>query len=817
VICELLQDIRSTVLTMRRHIGFVAPVVMTFALGIGATTGVLSMAYGVLLRPLPYPAGDRLVRLWEEHPGGVSPGGNRWLSNHTYDAWVDRSRVLDGIGAVAASDYTVRFDDESVRMSGAAVSPSIFTMLDVTPALGRFFTPDEGEISNAASVVLSDRLWRERYGADRSVLGRQVIIDDQPHTIVGVGRPGLRFPDDPPQFWIPNTVLRAPSDGTRVFTALGRLRLEMTPAQAAAEGTSIARSVVRPSRTTEFFFGIGGPVVVHARAFAEDLSAPIRPALLVLTVAVMLLLITACASVANLLLSRGLARRREVAIRMAVGGSRGRIARQLLTESALLSAAGGFLGLFVAAALIRVVPLLAPSRFPRLDDVRLDLGVLAIAAVASVIAAVAGGLAPVLRGIRVDVSAVVRGGVAGGSVGGDGIRTQRVRSAILVLQTAFAAILLVGAILMAHSFVRLLDVDPGYRADQVLTARVLLPRLAPPQRTEAVIDHVLTRLRTTPEVTTAGAGNMMPHSNMTAVRVLPVPAAQGGVPIIRRSLTYVVTPGYAETLGLRLREGRLLTEADMSASPWKILVNEEFVRQFLVGEAIGRQFSDWSITNRITGVTTEIVGIVGNVLKDGNDQDPQPEIYFARKPVPPYIPGVNILVVRATGDPIALTSVLRDAVREADLAAVVDQIAPLSDLAARSVAQPRFAMTVLVSFAVFALVLVSVGLYGVLSYSVAQRHRELGVRAAVGAARSDLVQLVLREGLALTLMGAAIGVLAASWMTQFMQAALFRVSSLDTVAFVVGPLVLLIAATLASLRPAVRAASMDPIIALRGD
>jgi putative ABC transport system permease protein len=809
----LLQDIRYSMVTLRRNTGFAAAALITLALGIGATTAVFSIVYGVLLRPLPYPAGDRLVRLWEEHPGGVSPAGNRWLSNHTYFAWLTQPRTVDGIGAYATYDYTVALGNEPTRLMGSAVSPSVFTLLGVTPRMGRFFNSGEGEQGASPVVVLSDRLWRSQFNRDPAIVGRLLTIDEQPHLIVGVARSDLQFPDKRILFWVPTAIPRVTADATRPFTALGRLRPGVAPAQAEAEGTAIARSVARPAMSTQFFFGKGGPMVVHARPLTADMTASIRPALLVMAVAVALILLMSCANVANLLLSRGIARQRELAVRAAIGGSRGRLVRQLFTEGVVLSAGGGVFGILVAWACIRVLPLLAPAQFPRLDDIGVDAGMMTIACVASVITAVISGLAPAIHGSGIDLVAAMRGGNDTSADGARGPRALRLRQSVLVLEAAFTVILLVSAGLLGRSFVRLLNVDAGYRADHVLTARVQLPESAPPERMAALIDRLLIRLRAVPGVRATGAGNMMPLVSMTAVTSFPLSPVAGGTPVVTRSASYVVTPGYAEALGLRLREGRLFTDADTLPGTRKMLVNEEFVRQYLAGPAVGRQFGDMFPDDK--GTRTEIVGVVGDVLKDGNDRDHQPEIYFVHGSPTRRIEFDAKILVRTAGDPAALGPLFTDIVRETDRAALVEQVTPLSVLVARSVDQPRFSMMALATFAAVALVLASVGLYGMVSYSVAQRRRELGIRAAIGARKLDLVTLVLREGLRATVAGIGIGLLFSIGVTRFMGAILFGVTPLDGVAFVSGPLVLVAVATVACAIPALRAASTDPALALR--
>jgi predicted permease len=699
-------------------------------------------------------------------------------------------------------------------MVGSPVSPSIFALLGAAPAVGRFFTVAEAKEGANRVAILSDRLWRERYGASRDVLGTALVVDGQSYEIIGVARASLRFPDRRVLFWIPYVIppVAAQPERTATFSGFGRMRPGVTPEQVEAEGTAAARSMPRPM-SADLMFGKGGPVVVHARRLADDMTATIRPALLVVSAAVALVILIACANVANLFLSRGVARQRELAVRAAIGGSRWRLARQLLTESAVLSSAGGVVGLLLAAALVDLIPRLAPVRFPRLDDVRLDAGVMAFAALASIFTALASGLAPALRGARVDLSSTLRGSsVPSGSF--SGFRLRGLREGLLVVEAAFAVMLLVAAGLLARSFVRLTNVDAGYDADHVLTAHVQMPRSAPPERTGQLLDGLLARLRATPGVISAGAGNMMPLTGMSAITTFPLPAAAGGgKPATTRSLTYVITPGYAETLRLRLREGRFFTERDVSPGVRAMIVNEEFVRQYLSGPAVGRRFGDLYLNDK--GTTTEIVGVVGTVLKDGNDRAPEPEIYFVHGAPTRRIQGFVNIVVRTAGDPAGLVQTVRRMVREIDRAAIVVNVVPLSDLRAASVDQPRFATTVLAAFAALALMLACVGLYSVLSYSVSQRRRELGVRSALGASRAAIVGLVLRQGLAVTTGGLVLGLLGAAALTRLMETLLFGVTPLDIVAFSVAALTLLAVAVVACWVPARRAASTDPVEALR--
>jgi putative ABC transport system permease protein len=811
----LTRDLRYAAGGLRRAPLFAITALVTLGLGVGITTAVFSVVHGVLLRPLPYPDADRLVRVWEEQPGGVSPAGNRWLSSHTYAAWRDHAATIDAVGGYGLYDYTVVVGGVPEKVAVAPVSPIVFGMLGASPARGRFFRPDEDADGADRVAVLSHEFWRDRFGANPLALGTTLLVDGTARTIIGIAQPDLRFPDAHVMLWIPYVIPRVapPSARTMVFSALGRLRPGVTPEQAETEGTTLARSAPRHP-LTDLFFGKGGPVAVHVRRLADDQTMSVRPALSILAAAVALVLLIACANVASLLLSRGVARERELAVRSALGGSRTRLVRQLLTESAVLSIAGGLVGVVLAWWLVRLLPALAPVRFPRVDDIRIDAVVLGFSAAATLFATLASGLAPALRGARLEHYNVFRSGDGGTGLGVRGARAHRISTALLVVEVAFAVILVVGAGLLTHSFVRLMRVDAGYTADHVLTARVELPADASDARTDQVIAELLSRLRGLPDVTAAGAGAMIPLMSRSAITSFTLPDnVGGGKPTRGRALTYWITPGYMEALGLRLREGRMFAEADLRAPTAAMIVNDEFVRQHLATpRATGLTIPNLFAQGR---GTIEIVGVVGNVLKDGNDKQPQPEIYFVHGSDGHRMAGQVNLVVRTVGAPAALAAFVRQMVPEIDRGSVVDKVEPLATTVARSVDQPRFAAAVLSTFALLALALASIGLYGVLSYGVSQRQRELGVRAALGAGRHDLVWLLLREGLAVTLAGVAIGLASAIGLVRLMRALLFGVGPLDLASFTVGPTLLVAVAVAACLLPALRAASIDPATALR--
>jgi putative ABC transport system permease protein len=529
-------------------------------------------------------------------------------------------------------------------------------------------------------------------------------------------------------------------------------------------------------------------------------------------------LLIGCANVANLLLSRGAARQRDLTIRAALGSSRTRLVRQLLTESLVLSAAGGAAGLALAWTLVRLLPLAAPARFPRLEAIAFDWTTLLFGVTASVAAAVLSGLVPALRSTRTDLFQAFRGGEGSVSASVNAPHSRHLRLGLLIVEAAFAVVLAVGASLLAHSFLRLTRVDAGYDPDHVEVMRVQLPEgNALEMRSHAFITRLLERIRATPGVTSAGASNMLPLMPMTAVTGVTLPAdVGGGKPTSGRVLSYVVTPGYAEAMQLRLREGRFFNERDATSGLRAAIVSEEFVRQFLAGpRAVGVRLGP--LYNGGFAAETEIIGVVGDVLKDGNDARRQPEMYFMHGSRTHRISGFPTFVVRGSPSDAELTSMLRRLVREIDGGAAIDSVTPLRMLLSASWAQPRFAASVMSGFAVLAIGLAGIGLYGALSYSVSQRRRELAVRAALGATRGALVRLMLREGISVTLAGVGLGIVAASLLTRLMTALLFGTSPLDAVSFSLGPALLVIVGIAASFVPALRAASINPAMALRGE
>jgi putative ABC transport system permease protein len=803
-----LHDLRHAFRLMSRAPGFTVAALATLALAIGANTAVFSVVHGVLLRPLPYRAADRIVMLSEEHPGGTPLVREARLSNLTFYAWREKAQTIEDGSGYSTQDFTVSTGGTSERISGGSLSPAVFPMLGATPALGRFFREEEAVQGASAVVVLSDVMWRSRFGADPQVVGRTIEVGGRNHEVIGVAPRWFYFPDRDAQLWTPYVLPPVTDGGLRIMPALARLKPGVTVEQAAAEGTSAARSVKRPM-AAELLFGKGAPVEVRVRTLADQMTYRVKPALLVLMAAVGLVLLIACANVANLLLARGTARGRELAVRAVLGASAGRLARQLLIETGTLSVLGGCLGVLLAWGLTQVFPTWAPDSFPRVEEVRLDLRALAFALAASLGAGVLAGLLPAIRASRAELSTSLRAGDTR-SVGAG----ERVRSVLLGAEAALSVMLLIGAALLVRSFISLTNVDPGYDARNVLTARVYLSgAAATPERRLELVRTLSQRLSDSPGVVAAGVSNMAPLGESSFVSGFYIGTNAAGQNVFARALQYVVTPGYAEALRLHLKAGRFFIPSDDTSPTQAMIVNEAFAKQYITDgkPVVGRQFSGLFSSDH-----TQIVGIVADVLKDGLDAKPQAEIYVAHGRQQRITRELN-LAVRTAGDSEVFTPVLRSIVRDAEPSAAVGRIGTLSSQIGTSVGGPRFATLVLSAFAALALGIAATGLYGVLSYNVSQRRRELGIRAALGATRGRLVGLVVRQGLAVTMVGLAIGMFAAGLGAKQLQPLLFGIEPLDLLSFAMTPLALLVVALAACAIPARRAASTDPATTLRSE
>lgn len=825
-----MNDLRHACRLLRRDLGYTTLAILTMAVGIGATTTLFSVAYGVLLKPLPWADGDRLMRVTESRKGQQArlPGT---ISNGAYLAWRDQASTAEAIGGygLGGSAMTaVASGGEPARLQVVRLTASMFDVLRVRPLRGRAFTTgdeqyDGGAYPIASVAILSYGLWQEWFGGRDDAIGRVVRVDDQPVTVIGVMSRDFAFPDRETRAWLPmpvGGVLGA--NGVRriqIFGAMARLKPGVTPQQAAAEATARARTAPDPGFAAVAMFGSDAPSDVSVTPAIDAMTADVRPAIIVLLAAVGLLLATATANVGGLQLARATTRRRELAVRAALGASRSQLVRQLVTESAVIGSAGAVAGVTFAAVMQRLLPALLPAEFPRAADIALNLPVVLFAAVLAIVASVACGLIPATQTGRLDLTYALAQESAASVAGGGRTPSARLRAAVMAAQVALACVLLVGAALLTRSFVALMHADRGYDAANVLTARLDLP----PQNSDgprhvALADAVIARMRAQPGVAAAAAADALPFLSLGSAlgTEMPSPVNPAIKQQVRANLR-MVNPEYFAALRLRLVQGRLLSDADRASTKRVVVVSRSFARQYLGPEPLGKVVPLRS--GRIGGgADAEVVGIVEDVRQSGVTEPAAADLFIAYRQFPDWwTRGSIIFAVRATDDPFAHIQALRTAVREQDPTVALDSIMTMEERVATSLAKPRLYAVLLVAFAVAALTIAAVGLFGLLSYIVAQRSREIGIRTALGAQVPDILALVLRQGAAISISGIAVGLWAAYVLTRYLASFIYGVDRADvasylTVAFAVG-----LVATIASIVPAWRAARIDPVIALRAE
>jgi putative ABC transport system permease protein len=807
-----LQDIRHSLRVLIKNPGFTAVALGTLTLGIGATTAVFGVVNATLLRPLPYPDADRLVRIQEEHPMNRGREMPAFMTSDTLEAWRENPQAIDQIAGYTGRSFTYQDESEPVRVRGAAVSPALFPLLRATAWLGRVFTEDEEASAAQPVAVLSYARWQTRHDADPRVLGRLITLDDVSYSVIGVMPEGFYFPDRETEIWIPLT-LTTPQQrpGQRfiiAFSGLARLKDGVSLAQAEAEGQIIV------GRQAPLAPGMAAPTL-RLVGFHDEMVGDVRPALLALMAAVGFVLLIATANLANLLLARGAARQRELAVRAAIGAGRGRLIRQLVTESVALSVIGGGLGLAAAYWILGVLPSFAPAGIPGLGEAGIDATVLAFALAASVGAGVLFGTVPALQASRFDLVRALNEGAAQMGGGFRFRRGNRTRSVLVVAEVALALMLLVGAGLLVRSFVTLATVDPGFDPTNVLTVELNLPR---PQYSDltaanALFDQVLERTAGRPGVEAVGLVSSLPLTpgeSLIAFRI------QGqAAPTSREEMTaarpQLVSPGYLDAMGLRLVAGRFVTDQDTDSSPRVFVVNEAFASAYFPGEeVVGQRL------NLGRGEPTEIVGVVGDVHHRGLDSRPQPELYFSyRQSLSGQGAPRASIVARTTGDPLALVPFLRQDILDLNPSLPIDNVMTMEARLSSSVAQPRFYALVLGVFAAGALALAMVGIYGVLAYTVSRRSREIGLRMALGADGGRIRNLVIRQGALLVGVGVAFGLAGALVTTRALESLLFGVTTLDLPTLIAVPVVLVTVAIVACYLPVRRATRVNPMDALR--
>jgi putative ABC transport system permease protein len=809
----LAHDVRYAARLLRRQPRYALLVSVTMALGIGATTTLFSVAYGVLMKPLPWSNADRLVVL-EETRGGRRPRFGSF-SNAAYLAWREQATTIEEIGAWSQRTATLAGAGDPERIRITAASASLFAVLGARPLIGSLFGPDDEVPKDGHVIVLAESLWRRRFGADPGALGRAVRLDGQPYRVIGVLPDTQSYPDRQTRAWVPFRIAPATGNLLSMFSAVARLRPDATAAHAAAEGTARGRFAADTGMTTMAIFGSSGPIEVMARPVRETLTAEVRRPLVILLAAVGLLLLTATANVANLQLARATSRYRELATRAALGAGSARITRQLLVESLLLGLAGGAGGLGLAWFLHGLMPSVLPTDFPRGDDVHVDTIVIGFALLVSVSTSVIFGMLPALRVRKMNlVEALALDGTT--SVGaGRRSPAARARMAIMAGQVAIACVLLIGASLLGQSFVALLHADRGYDPSGVLTARLSLPSaMYTPERRYALLGRILDRLETVPSVRAVAFTSELPLTPGGSTSAFSMRAPDGAT-ITAQASPRIVGPHYFSALGLRITAGRGFSESDIETSEAVVVVNRSFVRQYLGESPLGSKLP-MGAGHQSEHTDATVVGVVDDVRYLTGGASSLPEIYYSYRQFKGRLTvSVVTLLVRASGDPSALASVVRGAVREADDDLVPDALTTMENRLLTSLARPRLYATLVGGFAAFALLVAAVGLFGVLSYTVAQRSREFAVRTALGARQLDIGRLVLGQGLAVTGAGLVAGLLGSIVLTRWLGALLYGVTVHDPMTFLIVPIALIFVAAVASLAPALRAARLDPLRALR--
>jgi putative ABC transport system permease protein len=817
---SLFQDLRYAIRRLRHAPGFTLVAVLTLGLGIGANTAVFSVVNAVLLRPLPYSDPDRLTLIWTNF--GIDLPQN-WLSGPEFEELREFNTTFEEVGVVVPTTASLIGAGEPEQLDVAAASGTFFSVLDVEPQLGRLMTEADDHGAANKVLVLSDGFWKRRFGAEPGIIGTTLNLDGQVFTVVGVLPPGFQILHPDAQFpksvdaWVPLVPLFASqyglndySDAPRASHGLrgfGRLKPGVTLARAQADMDAVARAMQEKSPDYYDFAGWGLTVL----SLHGDLVEDVKPALIVLLGAVGFVLLIACVNVANLMLARAAGRGREIAVRSALGAGRRRLFRQLLTESVTLGVVGGGFGLGLAVVLVRAVTGFAPANLPRGDEIGLDLGVLLFTLAVSLATGLVFGLMPALFAGREDLVESLKEGGRGASAG---LRGRRARTGLVVAEVALALVLLAGAGLMIRSFGRLLDSDAGYNPENVLTLQVPLPMSTSGQRSASFWEQLLTRVEALPGVVSTGAISQLPlsgsaMSGTTRIeRSETVPEDQRAWEVDRR----VVSPDYFRAMGVPIVRGRAFSEADDAAAQPVAIVDEVFVRHFWPNEdPIGQRIA---INRDADGelLWREVVGVVAhsrhnNVATVGREQAyfPYRQYPFARM----------YLAVRTAVQPLALARPVQREVWSLDGNQPVADVQTMEARVAAALAQPRFALLLLASFAFLALVMAAVGIYGVISFTVSQRSHEIGIRMAVGADRGTVVSYVMRQGLSVVAVGLIIGAAAALGLTRLLGGLLYEVSASDPLAYAAGVLVLAAVAALACGLPALRAARYQPVEVLR--
>ncbi|HEX8163400.1 MAG TPA: ABC transporter permease [Pyrinomonadaceae bacterium] len=802
----MIQDVRFGLRMLTKNPGFTAVAVIALALGIGANSAIFSVVNAVLLRPLPYKDPERIVMVWEDDSRHGYPRDTPAPAN--YVDWRDQNKVFEDMAAIAELSFNLTGAGEPERLDGRRVSASFFPILGVEPQLGRRFTPEEDRPGENHVVILSHGLWQRRFGSDAGIIGKTITLNGYSFAVVGVMPQSFQFPTREDQFWIPIafTQQEAARRGSHFLEVIARLKPGVTLEQARAEMSTIAGRLQQqyPAENTE----LGAAVVpLH-----EQLVGNIRTALLVLLGAVGFVLLVACANVANLLLARAAGRQKEIATRVALGASRLRLVRQFLTESVLLAAVGGVVGLLLSAWGVRLLKAFIPENISQAGEITVDLKVLLFTLLISLLTGLVFGLAPATQATKLNLNETLK---EGGRDSAAGSRGNRIRGVLVVSEVALSLILLIGAGLLINSFLRLRNVDPGFHTDNLLTMSVSLPAQKYPDhaRRSAFYTEMIRRVEALPGVRSAAITSQIPLVKQGDTGSITVegrpdpPRGQANMVAMR-----IVSPHYFQTMSIRLLRGREFGDQDRADAPAVAVISEGMARRYWPGEdPTGKRICPGKPESPDDWVT--VVGVVNDVQQFGLDAESKPQMYLTYQQSGYFSP--RHLVVGTNVEPTSLASAVRGAVWGIDPDQPVSNISTMEEVLSESIARQRFSTLLLGVFGVVALVLAAVGIYGVMSYSVSQRTHEIGIRMALGAQTGDVLKLAVGQGLKLVMIGVGVGLAASVVLTRVMSSLLFGISSTDPATFAVISLVLVGAGVLASYIPARRATKVDPMIALR--
>ena len=803
----MLEDFRFALRTLRSSPGFTVVVMATLGLGIGINTAIFSLVNGVLLRPLPYTEPDRVMTLWENNPqldivqDQVAAG--------TYRDWVERSESFASLGVYNFGTFVVGGTDEPEQISGARISPSIFGVVGVQPAMGRAFREEEATPGNNFVVILSNGYWTQRFGADPDVLGTAIVLDGAPFTVVGVMPPRFQFPPgaEDIRIWTPMAINTRLLDvrAMRTYNVVGRLNSGVSVTQARAEMSAISAGIAEENPETNR--GWGASVTPALEQLVGDFTTLVG----VLAGAAALVLLIGCVNVANLVLARSSKSQREFAIRAALGAGRGRLLRRSLAESFTLVFLGGAFGLGLAFAGVAVLRRVLPADIPRIDEVGIDASVLVFTAIASVFAGVLFGLYPALRAMRPRLLDVLQDGGRGGS---GGRMSRRLLNGMIAGQVALALLLLLSAGVMIRSFSRLLQVEPGFRTEDVMVATMSLGQNEFPDRESQVQfwNELVARVGALPGVEAVGAVSALPMSPHGADFDLPISILGSEAPSVAeqpRAQYRATVPGYFDAMGMTLIRGRLIDRFDREQGRPVMVLNESAERLLFPGEDPLGRILGVPMAGRI-----EIVGVVGDVRHGGLDAPPSPELFVAFE----NFPARDMhLVVHSTRDDAEIAQAIRTEIAGLAPALPVTRLVTMEELISESLAQPRFNMVLLLSFALCALVLATIGIYGVISYSVVRRTGEIGVRMALGSDARRTFRLVVGQTLGYVFVGGVLGVVASFFAARLIRGLLYEVSPLDPLTLIGVVVVLIATAAGAAAIPARRATRIDPVAALTAE